>query len=80
MNIVWVAAAALVINIPLGKWRSKYKKFTIIWWLLIHASIPLIVAMRIWLDTPTAFIPVFILCAILGQLIGSKLLYKQKTP
>ena len=79
MNIVWVAVAALAVNIPLGKWRSKYKKFTIIWWLLIHASIPLIVAMRIWLDTPSIYIPLFILSAISGQLIGSKLLNKEKT-
>jgi len=78
MNIVWVAVTAFVINIPLGKWRSKHKKFTVIWWLLIHASIPLIVAMRIWLNTPSIFIPLFILSAVLGQLIGSKLTSKKK--
>lgn len=78
MNIVYVVIATLILNIPLGRWRNKYKKFTIIWWLLIHASIPIIVAMRIWLDTPRICIPLFIFLAILGQMIGSKLLFRDK--
>jgi hypothetical protein len=74
MNIVWVGIVALIVNIPLGKWRTRYKKFTIVWWLLIHASIPLVIALRIWLDTPKIAIPIFIGLAVIGQIIGSKIL------
>ncbi|KAA6318216.1 hypothetical protein EZS27_031750, partial [termite gut metagenome] len=67
MNIIWVGIVALTINIPLGKWRNRYKKFTVLWWLLIHASIPLIITLRIWLATPRIYIPLFIALAVLGQ-------------
>lgn len=73
MSSVFVAFFSFIVNIPLGKWRSKYKKFTIPWWLIIHASVPLIIALRIWLGTPRMLIPFFILLAVLGQLTGRKL-------
>lgn len=74
MNVVIVSAFALVLNIFLGKWRGKYPKFTFLWWVLIHASIPFIIPLRIWLDTPACFIPLFIGLAVLGQFVGSKAL------
>jgi hypothetical protein len=77
MNILLVAVVSFIVNIPLGMWRSKYKRFSFMWFLLVHASIPLIVTLRICLDTPTAFIPVFIALAILGQVLGRK--WKIKT-
>jgi hypothetical protein len=77
MNILWVAITSFIVNIPLGIWRSKYKKFSFMWFLLIHASIPLIVSLRIYLDTPTAFIPLFIVLAVFGQMFGKKLNYKK---
>lgn len=39
---------------------------------MIHASIPLVIPLRIWLDTPKIAIPLFIGLAVLGQMIGSK--------
>jgi hypothetical protein len=76
MNIILVAIVAFIVNIPLGMWRSKYKKFSFMWFLLVHASIPLIVAMRIWLNTPKIFIPAFIAVAVLAQIVGRK--YKER--
>jgi hypothetical protein len=70
MNILIVSAVALIVNIFLGRWRSRYRKFTFKWWLLIHASIPLIIPLRIWLDTPRIWIPFFIALAVAGQFIG----------
>jgi hypothetical protein len=77
MNILTVSAAAFITNIFLGKWRAKYRKFTFPWWLLIHASIPLIIPLRIWLDTPAGCIPVFIGLAVAGQFAGSKMAGKE---
>jgi O-antigen/teichoic acid export membrane protein len=73
MNILIVSIIALAVNIFLGRWRIKYRKFTFKWWLLIHASIPLIIPLRIWLDTPAICIPLFIGLAVAGQFIGSKI-------
>ncbi|MDR1198421.1 MAG: hypothetical protein LBK94_05335 [Prevotellaceae bacterium] len=76
MNTLIISLAALLINIPLGIWRRKYKKFSFMWFFLIHASIPLIIPLRIWLDTPKIFIPLFIGFAVLGQLIGSNVIQR----
>ena len=73
MNVLIVSFVALIINLPLGVWRRRYKKYTLRWWLVIHTSIPFIVALRIWLDTSYAFIPLFIAAAVLGQFLGGKL-------
>lgn len=78
MNIVIVSVVALVVNILLGMIRARYKKMTIRWWLMIHASIPLIIPLRIMLDTPTVFIPLFIVLAFIGQMIGTRYIMKKK--
>lgn len=74
MNIAIVSVVSLVTNIILGKYRTKYRKMTVMWWIMIHASIPLIIPLRIWLDTPKIAIPLFIGLAVIGQLIGCRLL------
>ncbi|MDR1053207.1 MAG: hypothetical protein LBL39_03440 [Planctomycetaceae bacterium] len=73
MNIFVISVFALVTNVFLGTWRVRYRRFTLKWWLLIHASIPLIFFLRIWLQSPTIYIPIFISFAIAGQLIGSQI-------
>jgi hypothetical protein len=73
MSILIVSLVALLVNIPLGIWRKKHKKFSFMWFFLIHASIPLIIPLRICLDTPNIFIPLFIALAVAGQLIGTKM-------
>lgn len=72
MELIIVAVLAFVINVPLGRWRSQYKKFSVAWWLLIHASVPFIIGLRIWLDTPRMYTPLFIGLAVLGQYVGKK--------
>lgn len=74
MGIAILSLISLTLNIPLGKCRNRYRKLTPMWWLLIHASIPIIIPLRIWLQTPSVFIPVFIMLAVLGQFIGSRYL------
>ena len=76
MSIVIVSLVSLILNLFLGRWRAKFKKMTLPWWLLIHASIPVLIPLRIWLDTPKIWIPLFIAVAILGQFIGSRYLVK----
>ena len=74
MAVVYVSVASLGINLILGKFRARYKKMSLPWWLLIHASIPILIPLRIGSDTPSAYIPLFIATAIVGQFIGSRYL------
>ena len=67
-----VAVCAFLINLPLGYFRVNYPKFSGKWWLLIHASIPLIIWLRVTLHTAAYFIPVSIALAIAGQVLGGR--------
>ena len=78
MNIVIISLISLSVNIFLGRLRTRYRKMSFMWWVMIHASIPLIIPLRIWLDTPKIAIPVFILLAIIGQFIGTKTVQNKK--
>ena len=78
MNIAIVSVFSLVANLFLGRYRTKYRKMSLMWWIMIHASIPFVLLLRIWLGTPGVFIPVFIVLAVLGQLIGSRYFSMEK--
>ena len=69
-KILLVSAICLLVNIPLGRMRERSRKFSIPWILWVHASIPLIVALRIGLHLHWIAIPINIAAAILGQFIG----------
>ncbi len=72
-----IALISFFVNIPCGYIRENYQKFSSLWFLWIHASIPLIIYLRISLGTSKLFIPICILLAIVGQIIGSR--YRRKT-
>ncbi|MDH4128003.1 MAG: hypothetical protein OEV44_04570, partial [Spirochaetota bacterium] len=42
------------------------------WWVILHSPIPFIIFLRITLDIEYYYIPIVILVAVLGQLIGSR--------
>ena len=59
-------------NIPMGYIRANCPQFSFRWLFWIHASIPLIIFMRVTLGTSQWFIPVCIFWAIAGQIIGGR--------
>ncbi len=59
------------VNVPLGYIRENYPSFSFMWFFWIHASIPLIIYLRVTLGISALFIPVSIVCAVAGQVIGS---------
>jgi len=63
---------AFFINIPFGSIREVQPKFSFKWFFWIHASIPLIIYLRISFGTSPWFIPLTIYLAVLGQLAGSR--------
>ena len=71
LKILLVSLLCLVINIPLGKQRERSRKLSWQWFFWIHASIPFIIALRIGLHLHPIAIPVNIVAAVLGQLIGA---------
>jgi ferrochelatase len=67
-----IAVFSFLINIPFGVFRERTLKFSAAWFFWIHASIPLMIYLRLSLGTSPFFIPVCIGLAILGQVIGSR--------
>lgn len=77
MTRVWLAIgvsiAALLINVPMGYWRSMVKKYSFQWFLAIHMAVPVIYTLRVKSGLGLAFIPALVAFAIAGQVIGGKL-------
>jgi hypothetical protein len=74
-RIPFSLALALLANVPLGYIREQFtSKYSIFWFASIHASIPLLYAWRKkYIPYPPQWlIPMNILCAVAGQLIGGK--------
>lgn len=72
LKIFLVSALCFLINVPLGRWREHTRKFSWQWFVAIHASIPLIIALRMWLHLHPIAIPFNIAAAVLGQLVGGR--------
>jgi hypothetical protein len=78
--VLGIAAAALLVNVPLGWLREGTRKFSPGWFLCVHLSIPLIAGMRIYNHVSNWMIPLFVACAIAGQMAGGRLRRKRGTP
>ena len=70
LKILLVSLVCFLVNIPMGAMRERCRKFSWQWIVWIHASIPLIIWLRIWLKLHPIAIPINIAAAVLGQLIG----------
>lgn len=78
--ITLLLATALGTNAGLGAWRSGLRKFSPSWFVAIHASIPLLVAMRLSLIPSNWVIPPEIGLAMVGQFAGARLLPFRRQP
>ena len=74
-RLLAVAAATLVLNLPFGFWRAGVRKFSPAWFLAVHATVPLIVGMRLaaGLGWRLSTFPVLIGAFFGGQLIGGRI-------
>lgn len=77
--VIFLIIFCFVINIPFGMWRSRVRKFSIMWFIAIHASVPLVITLRLLLKVNWVYIPAFILVSVLGQFVGGKMKLKNKT-
>ena len=61
------------VNVPLGYLRETSRKFSLHWFVLIHLSIPFIIALRSMFGFDWHVIPLTLFCAVAGQLAGSRI-------
>lgn len=67
-----IGLAALAVNVPLGYLREGRPRYSLAWLLYVHLSVPLIAFLRIRSNLAAWLIPVFILCAVAGQILGGR--------
>lgn len=73
LYLIGTLTFAFVINIPFGYKRATTKKFSIPWFLYIHLPIPFVVALRFALELNWKIIPLVLILAVAGQVVGSRL-------
>lgn len=61
---------AFTVNVPCGYLRENYRKFSFMWFLLIHITIPFIVLLRIKAGLGWHYIPLTVIGAVMGQVVG----------
>ncbi len=61
---------ALLVNLPLGYLRESSRKYSLRWFVLIHLSIPFIIAYRLAEGFSWQVIPFTVAFAVAGQLLG----------
>jgi hypothetical protein len=74
MNLASAALATFILNLPFGYIRQGYRKFSLKWFIAIHAPVPFVVAFRHLFDLGFALYtyPVMVEAFFLGQLAGKK--------
>ncbi len=71
--ILALFALTLLLNLPFGYARARAKKYSFRWFLYIHAPIPVIFIVRTISHIQMKYIPIFVVAAVIGQILGGKL-------
>lgn len=63
------------VNIPLGYWREGVAKFSVTWFVAVHAAVPLILVVRLTLGIAFEWLnlPVLVFAYFAGQTVGARL-------
>lgn len=74
-GLLIAAALVAVVNLPFGYWRAGLTPRSARWFMAIHAPVPLVVLIRLWLDVGLGWrtFPVLVTAFALGQLAGGRL-------
>lgn len=65
-------AVALAMNLPLGYLRQGTRKYSFMWFLYIHLSIPFIILLRMNMGISYWYIPLSLGSAVAGQIFGGR--------
>lgn len=67
-----IGMLGMAANVPLGIWREHTRKFSLSWFIAIHAAVPFIAMLRKSVLMPKTAMAFTIAASILGQVIGSR--------
>lgn len=67
-----IASLGMAANVPLGMWREHTRKFSLSWFIAVHAAVPFIAMLRKSVVMPKTAMALTIGASVLGQVIGSR--------
>jgi hypothetical protein len=81
LHLLAVASGTLVLNLPFGFWRAGVRKFSPVWFLAVHAPVPMIVGLRLaaGLGWRLSTFPVLVGAFFGGQFLGGRIRYARRT-
>lgn len=68
--VIGLIILAIIINIPCGYLRQNYRKYSFMWFFMIHLPIPFIILLRIEANMSWHVIPLTLAGAVVGQIVG----------
>jgi hypothetical protein len=73
--VALVATLTFALNVPFGWWRAGLRKLSPLWFVAIHAPVPIVVALRFAAGLPFRWtlLPVFVAAYFGGQFVGARL-------
>ena len=74
-----LALVVLIINIPFGYWREGVRKFSVKWFLAVHAAVPLIILVRFvaGVEWRLVALPLTVFAYFFGQYLGARIRRRQ---
>lgn len=74
-RILMTCIATFLINLPFGYWRGGLKKLSFLWFVAIHAPVPLIIVIRKFyqLELSWKLAPFLLGSFFIGQFVGRKI-------
>lgn len=79
-SLLIAAALVAVVNLPFGYWRAGLTPRSARWFVAIHAPVPLVVLIRLWLGVGVEWrtLPVLVAAFALGQYVGGRLRIRRR--
>ncbi|VAV83866.1 hypothetical protein MNBD_DELTA01-1566 [hydrothermal vent metagenome] len=71
--LIAITILTLIINLPFGYFRGNARKFSAKWFLYIHLPIPAIFVIRTFAGLGFKTVPIIVIGAIIGQIVGGRL-------
>jgi len=80
---LWIVAAlVLLLNLPFGAWRAGVRKFSVRWFVAVHAPVPLVAGLRMLsgLGFQWSTFPVIVAAYFAGQSLGGRWRMRVRPP
>jgi hypothetical protein len=75
VELILLPLFVFAVNLPFGYWREGVRKFSLAWFVAVHAAVPLIIGFRVLFGIPFEWtvLRFAVLAYLVGQTIGARM-------